>query len=852
MARLSMQDVVIFPRSQATKLHNDNIVITAADRRQMYGCYVVAHSLLMKHDVKCRVYDLGWGVEGIPLRAKLRDMGCEIVSWEGEGCNGKGPGWQTLLKPFLIDHALKHQEYCLWLDADTFVNKWIHEPFDSHERFLTNHGNFKCLFQNKWEVLDRLGFTAVNRPNQSNRINAGVIGFQRRDSLLREWKELCGKLINEPDTRSAFGGWDQGALEYLLIDKNNIKFEDGLAWNHILTDTRPKTPQQLIDQVATNPARILHFGGTARKPFHYWCTKRMLAWPNPLEHRRIAPDRSRLLTARVNGLSYKVEPDRVRERIRSPQRVSLDPQKWVYGVTTCPRKEPTLAVTLKSLGNAGIQPRIFDDHDKSLGGWGNWLRGLYELTIRNPNAEWYWMFQDDIQVNANFIERVVASNPPHDAAMVSYYLPSRWTSGKQWEAKRPELVGMLALMIRADAAKRLVVNPIQPNRRSRFDVMLGEWLRKMGFSWYYHSPSLVEHTGMTSTIYGEYLSTVQNNRMSSTFKSEEKQVGLVGYSCATGLGYLNQDIAKHCSIDRWLLKDNKHMPLIDRPVKDILYYRDKHEDSFIEGLDTIVFSETPMMSESQLKRAKKSGTRVVCIAMHEWLTPQYKWFNLVDTFICPTQHCVDQLRNMVGRNQNLEYLKWPVDIERFKYRPRTKCNRFVYVAGLHGYRDRKGTDIMLDAMKIAGKKVDLIVYQQKDKDLSWPKHVEVRTALDNFQMYEDGDVCVLPSRWEGLGLPMLECQSAGLPLITSNGPPMNEHNPWKVIGGANMSRYTCRTIPTWECDPAKLAQVMIESVDADITLPSASARLFAEKRSWEVQSQKLSKILRTAQAQEST
>src|SRR5262249_14369854 len=40
-----------------------------------------------------------------------------------------------------------------------------------------------------------------------------------------------------------------------------------------------------------------------------------------------------------------------------------------------------------------------------------------------------------------------------------------------------------------------------------------------------------------------------------------------------------------------------------------------------------------------------------------------------------------------------------------------------------------------------------------------------------------GDVCAQPSRWEGLGLPLLECQAAGMPLVTTDAPPMNEHRP---------------------------------------------------------------------------
>ncbi|MDY6844797.1 MAG: glycosyltransferase, partial [Thermodesulfobacteriota bacterium] len=42
------------------------------------------------------------------------------------------------------------------------------------------------------------------------------------------------------------------------------------------------------------------------------------------------------------------------------------------------------------------------------------------------------------------------------------------------------------------------------------------------------------------------------------------------------------------------------------------------------------------------------------------------------------------------------------------------------------------------------------------------------------QMYQESDVAVLPSKWEGLGLTFLEAISCGLPILTVDAPPMNE------------------------------------------------------------------------------
>ena len=36
------------------------------------------------------------------------------------------------------------------------------------------------------------------------------------------------------------------------------------------------------------------------------------------------------------------------------------------------------------------------------------------------------------------------------------------------------------------------------------------------------------------------------------------------------------------------------------------------------------------------------------------------------------------------------------------------------------------------------------------------------------------DVCLAPSRWEGLGLPLFEATAYGMPIITNDKPPMSE------------------------------------------------------------------------------
>jgi 1,2-diacylglycerol 3-alpha-glucosyltransferase len=45
---------------------------------------------------------------------------------------------------------------------------------------------------------------------------------------------------------------------------------------------------------------------------------------------------------------------------------------------------------------------------------------------------------------------------------------------------------------------------------------------------------------------------------------------------------------------------------------------------------------------------------------------------------------------------------------------------------------------------------------------------------EHLALFASGDVCVAPSRWEGLGLHLYEAMALGLPVITNDAPPMNE------------------------------------------------------------------------------
>jgi 1,2-diacylglycerol 3-alpha-glucosyltransferase len=59
--------------------------------------------------------------------------------------------------------------------------------------------------------------------------------------------------------------------------------------------------------------------------------------------------------------------------------------------------------------------------------------------------------------------------------------------------------------------------------------------------------------------------------------------------------------------------------------------------------------------------------------------------------------------------------------------------------------------------------------------------LEDRPTDEHLRQFAACDVCLSPSRWEGLGLPLYEAIAVGIPSITNDSPPMNE----VVIDGVN-------------------------------------------------------------------
>ncbi|MGI8460931.1 MAG: glycosyltransferase family 4 protein [Solirubrobacterales bacterium] len=110
---------------------------------------------------------------------------------------------------------------------------------------------------------------------------------------------------------------------------------------------------------------------------------------------------------------------------------------------------------------------------------------------------------------------------------------------------------------------------------------------------------------------------------------------------------------------------------------------------------------------------------------------------------------------------------------------------FIYPGGFIGHR-KPVNEVVEAFMRTLDPKLRLTITAQVDrKRLDQAKEMvagdsRIALILDDLPRLEhlarvaSCDVCVTPSRWEGLGLPLYEATAFGMPIVVNDNPPMNE------------------------------------------------------------------------------
>lgn len=188
---------------------------------------------------------------------------------------------------------------------------------------------------------------------------------------------------------------------------------------------------------------------------------------------------------------------------------------------------------------------------------------------------------------------------------------------------------------------------------------------------------------------------------------------------------------------------------------------------------------------------KNTNIKVVTIPMYEEISALNKEILKSSSIVLAPVRCTYQLLKEIGIFHS-QHIQWAVDTKIFtpkKQKPH-KNIIFLHNAGYGGYAFRKNSLACVWAFCEANKiKKDIkLIFKTQLSLKKYPplvqkliaknKNIQViekdLTTKELVKLYHQCDVAILPSKWEGIGLPYLEALSCGLPVIGINAPPMNE------------------------------------------------------------------------------
>lgn len=199
-----------------------------------------------------------------------------------------------------------------------------------------------------------------------------------------------------------------------------------------------------------------------------------------------------------------------------------------------------------------------------------------------------------------------------------------------------------------------------------------------------------------------------------------------------------------------------------------------------------------------------------------------KYYRIYDFLVCNTKRHIQAM----NFHKQKYYIEWGTDIDLYNLVERTDDELvFFHSAGMSV---RKGTDILVESFiehKLY-KSARLIIHTQIpiEKLCGYNKSELTEFCITIIEktvsapgLYHLGDVYVYPTRLDGLGLTMYEALACGMPLITTDFPPMNEVGDKEIVRHIKVKDFYCRGdayyFPMCICDKDSLAEQMRWFID---------------------------------------
>lgn len=320
------------------------------------------------------------------------------------------------------------------------------------------------------------------------------------------------------------------------------------------------------------------------------------------------------------------------------------------------------------------------------------------------------------------------------------------------------------------------------------------------------------------------------------------KVGTVCYSHARGLGHLARDFINHGVITDICVVRHPGVPMQpwypNSPVVDLRRLDRKTLFDFAATCEAMLFFETPFLLEL-LPFCRERGIRTYVVPMYECWQPSWPQ---PYQFLCPSLLDLQYF----PRTAEKESIFLPLPTE-YPWRLRERALHYRHNGGYLGCRGREGTTLLIEAMRHVRSPLRLTISVQENVDTAHQRmcaqdpRIEYTAATIPYEtLYSEGDVAVMPQKFNGCSCPMQEACAAGLLLMASDRFPANSwlpneplipvsgYNRGVQIGGAYM-RFDEAVIK-----PEDIAATMDQWYGKDIVEYSLKGKAWAESHSWSV------------------
>jgi 1,2-diacylglycerol 3-alpha-glucosyltransferase len=264
------------------------------------------------------------------------------------------------------------------------------------------------------------------------------------------------------------------------------------------------------------------------------------------------------------------------------------------------------------------------------------------------------------------------------------------------------------------------------------------------------------------------------------------------------------------------------------------------------SLDAILFDENYQFDE--VRSLRSSGIRTIGRFVWEYFAQQH---------VGPARDAYDTVYSLTLAERERyaamgiesPYVQWgihPELLEADLERPASDTVTFYFPGSFLGRR--KPIRKVIKAFgKAGGEHLRLLINAQvprNDDQLRDAAAADPRIELmledepeeEHRRRFASCDVCLAPSRWEGLGLPLYEATAFGMPIITNDKPPMSE----MVLDGrsgilvpSERNGEARSGIPAWDPDVAATAAAIERLGDrGELERMAAGVAELREQRSW--------------------